>query len=322
MRPQVEAAGEHRATLQQSPFRFVEQIVGPLHHVAQRLVPFQPASGPDQQPETVVEPVAQLRRGHRHHSGRRQFDRQRDTVQPSTDLDYGGRVVTVGDRKVSRETLCAFDEQQRRRRFDVAIPESSEGTVQSCSSLSARPSRLVARIVTVAECWKMFSISSAAASRTCSQLSKIRSRCRLSKAMAMLSVRLIPGCWMIPSTPATASGTAAGSPTAASSTRNAPSRKSIAERVATSSASRVLPTPPTPVRVTRRWALSVVCTSTMSDSRPTIDVVGERRFPGVGSAVRRGGKSVRSPNARTCWMATGLAISRSRRAPRSTRSTR
>ena len=56
----------------------------------------------------------------------------------------------------------------------------------------------------------------------------------------------------MPTTAATASGTAAGSVTAASSKTQTPSGKFGADRPATSNASRVLPTPPTPVNVTNR----------------------------------------------------------------------
>jgi len=79
---------------------------------------------------------------------------------------------------------------------------SSEGTGQSCSSETRKPSRLVASILTVAEWARIASIMSAAASSKCSQLSNTRSRDRPSKAEAMLSARLMPGCWVIPRTAA------------------------------------------------------------------------------------------------------------------------
>ena len=64
-------------------------------------------------------------------------------------------------------------------------------------------------------------------------------------------------------------------------------------------ASRVLPTPPTPVNVTSRCALTAACTSSSSDSRPMKLLVARRRFPGLVSSARNGGKSVRRPGART-----------------------
>ena len=53
---------------------------------------------------------------------------------------------------------------------------SSEGTDHNCSSATSKRSRLVARIFTVAERARMASIRSAAASRTCSQLSNTNNR--------------------------------------------------------------------------------------------------------------------------------------------------
>ena len=114
-----------------------------------------------------------------------------------------------------------------------------------------------------------------------------------SNGAATLSATLSPGCWVTPSTAAAASGTAAGSPTAASSITNTPSGKVSANRTANSIASRVLPTPPTPVSVTNRCAFSTDSNSASSDSRPMKLVVGGRRFPGVGSTVFNGGKSLR-----------------------------
>ena len=55
-------------------------------------------------------------------------------------------------------------------------------------------------------------------------------------------------------------------------------------RAASSSASRVLPTPPTPVSVTNRCAFSAVSSPRPAlTSRPMKLVVGGRKFPGVGS---------------------------------------
>ena len=134
----------------------------------------------------------------------------------------------------------------------MPAPTSSEGTSHNCSSATPNPSRLVANTLTVAECARIASTRSAAASRTCSQLSNTNNRTLPSSAAATLSLTLLPGCWVMPSTAATASGTAAGSVTAASSNNQTPSGNSSASRAATSVARRVLPTPPTPVNVTNR----------------------------------------------------------------------
>ena len=70
----------------------------------------------------------------------------------------------------------------------------------------------------------------------------------------MLSVTVPPGPAVTPRTVAMASGTAAGSLIVASSTTQTPSGNSWVSSAATCTESRVLPTPPTPVRVTSRCA--------------------------------------------------------------------
>ena len=69
--------------------------------------------------------------------------------------------------------------------------------------------------------------------------------------------------------------------------------------------------------VTNRCVLSAASTSATSDSRPMKLVSAGRRFPGVVSSARNGGKSVRRPGACTWNTPTGLGTSRSRRGPRS-----
>ena len=71
---------------------------------------------------------------------------------------------------------------------------SSEGTGHTCSSATPSPSRLVATIRTVADCARMASIRSAAASSTCSQLSNTNNRTLPSNAAATDSLTVLPGC--------------------------------------------------------------------------------------------------------------------------------
>jgi hypothetical protein len=89
-----------------------------------------------------------------------------------------------------------------------------------------------------------------------------------------------------------------GSVTAASSKNQTPLGNSSARSAATSTARRVLPTPPAPVSVTRRCARSAASISAISDSRPTKLVAAGRRFPRLGSRVRKGGKSSGRPGRR------------------------
>ncbi len=229
----------------------------------------------------------------------------------STTASASGSSVTVGESAdaLSTNSVGPLDRTSR------------GGTGRSCSSLRRRPSRLVTSTVTLSVASRILPMMSAAASRTCSQLSNSSSRTRPSNADATLSATLSPGCWLRPRTAATASGTAAGSVTGPSSIIHTPSGNSGCRRAATSCARRVLPTPPTPVRVTRRCDFNAVATSATSDSRPTKLVAGGRRLPWLVSSVLRGGNSDRSPSATTWKTSTGLAMSRRRRGPRATRST-
>ncbi len=126
------------------------------------------------------------------------------------------------------ETCCARSTNKATAAESTPAPTSSEGTGHSRSSPMPSPSRLVATILVVAEATRMASIRSAAASSTCSQLSNTSSRTLPSRAAATLWATLRPGCWVMPSTAATASGTAAGSVTAASSKNHTPSGNSSA----------------------------------------------------------------------------------------------
>ena len=104
-------------------------------------------------------------------------------------------------------------------------------------------------------------------------------------------------CGVMPSTVAIAAGTDAGSPTDASSTIHTPSGNSPATSAPTSSASRVLPTPPTPVSVTSRFDRTSSATSATSvlaaDERAQLLRAGCRRSSrrcaarGTPSAARR-----------------------------------
>jgi hypothetical protein len=155
-----------------------------------------------------------------------------------------------------------------------------DGTGERCSALTHSPSRDVAIVVTPAVRARIVSTESAAAFSTCSQLSRTTSRRRPDRASAMASVTLWAPWGATRSAAATASGTAAGLFTGASSTNHAPSANSPTKSPATRSASRVLPTPPTPVRVTSRWLAANLTRSATSASRPTKLVVSDGRFPG------------------------------------------
>ena len=85
-----------------------------------------------------------------------------------------------------------------------------------------------------------------------------------------------------------------GSPTGASSTRHPPKLRPSAAARPTSRASRVLPTPPGPTSVTKRWSANSALRSRTSASRPTSGVSASG-MPGCdGRAGRRGGDGRRA----------------------------
>ena len=91
-----------------------------------------------------------------------------------------------------------------------------------------------------------------------------------------------------------------GSRTVSSGTKNSPSGYRSAAFAATCSDSRVLPVPPGPVIVTRRFVSSSAPASASSRSRPTNEVSCVGRLFGRASSERSGGNSTRSPSA-TIW---------------------
>ena len=225
-----------------------------------------------------------------------------------------------GQREVRCYCLGAFHEQGDRGGVD-SRSMSSDGHRPSCSSATCRPWRLVARIAHRRRAGQdvLDHLGGGVAGRVHSCRPPAAGRgppgrrphCR---------PRLSPGCWMMPSTAANASGTAAGSATGASSITHTPSGNSRPS-------GRRPPAPDgsCPPRRDRSASppdgLSQRLTSPSSFSRPIRLVVGTRRFPDAGSWVVSGGNSVRRPGARTWNTCTGSEMSRSRRDPRSTRST-
>ena len=104
------------------------------------------------------------------------------TAAASSAVANEKREATLWARSMNRATAAE----------SMPAPTSSEGTGHSCSSATPSPSRLVARIFTVAECARIASIRSAAASRTCSQLSNTNNRTLPSSAAATTRSRSCP----------------------------------------------------------------------------------------------------------------------------------
>ena len=138
-------------------------------------------------------------------------------------------------------------------------------------------------------------MAEAAAARTCSQLSITRRSCRPASASATVSMSGVSPRGVMPNTVAMAAGTDPES-TDASSTIHTPSGNSPATSPPTSSASRVLPTPPTPLSVTNRRDRTSSATSSTTSSRPTSELSCCGRLPAKVSTLRSTGNSVGSPS--------------------------
>ncbi len=106
-------------------------------------------------------------------------------------------------------SAAAFDRQRSHRPYLF---------VGDAQALTAGRQDLVVR-----EATRIASTRSAAASSTCSQLSNTSNRTPSLQCGGDRLRHLLPGCWVMPRTAATASGTAAGSATAASSKTHTPS---------------------------------------------------------------------------------------------------
>ena len=165
----------------------------------------EPAPRPDQQPEPVIEAIAHLGDRHGQHPRCGQLDRQ---------AGYRRGAGRSPPRRPPRRAVSEMSAPQRARARRTAWRRPSR---LRCPRPARAPARVVRRrpagppgwwpgSVTVVERARMASIRSAAASSTCSQLSNTSSRERPSNAVATLSARLIPGCWVIPSTAATRLG--------------------------------------------------------------------------------------------------------------------
>ena len=152
-------------------------------------------------------------------------------------------------------------------------------------------------------------------------MSNTNSRTLPSNAAATLQSTVLPGCWVMPSTAATASGTAAGSVTAASSKTQTPSGNSSARPRRDLGARRVLPTPPTPVSVTNRCACSAACD--LGDLGLASDEARGPRGAGFPESHRASAGAETPCADPTAGLETshGIGTSRNRRCPRSSRST-
>ena len=88
---QVEAAGKDRGQAKQLPLVVGQEVVGPLHRMAERELSFRPGYRPLQQAESFGESIPDFDSAHGCHSGGGQFDAQREPVQGLADLGHRRR---------------------------------------------------------------------------------------------------------------------------------------------------------------------------------------------------------------------------------------
>ena len=127
----------------------------------------------------------------------------------------------------------------------------------------------------------------------CSQLSTTSTTSLSPTAVRIAVVTTWLGSTSTPSAVATAPGTSPRSAIGARSTKYGPTAYRSDAWAASSSASRVLPIPPTPVSVTSRSATSIDPMTLSSSWRPTIAVSGAGRFAGPRPIAPAGGRQER-----------------------------
>ena len=222
---------------------------------------------------------------------------------------------TIGSTIESRSAPAA---SARSRNSSTAVAGSSDRTATTCSPSMPRASRLVAITVRSGHREVRSSITEAALSTTCSQLSTT-SRVWAPASMAATAARG-SGVAPRPMVSAIVSATSSGSATLASSTNQTLDDRG-SRSAAAWTASLVLPTPPTPVSVTIGCCRTRSTTRATSRSRPmSVERCAGRLFAHV-SSPRTGGKRSGSSGWTTCHTRSGSVRSRSRWTPRSVSST-
>ncbi len=197
----------------------------------------------------------------------------------------------------------------------------NDRTTQTCSPAIPSTSLLVATMRTPGQSRSTEPAKRRTASRRCSQLSRTNNDCFTRRNPRTLSSSETSARCTAPRVAATTCKRASASPAAASSHIHAPSRKPDNVSAATCSASRVFPTPPTPVSVINRSVSNDAATAATSSSRPTKLVNWNGRL--FGNSVNEGtdGNASTKWDPRTWNRRSGRLRSRRRCSPRSTNPT-
>ena len=108
---QREIAGKRGEPPEQFAFRFVKQVIAPVERRGECLVPRQGgAPAARQDAKTVPEVSGQIAQPETADSGSRQFQRQRDTVEPAANLDNRRRVRVAERESVRRRARTIFEQ--------------------------------------------------------------------------------------------------------------------------------------------------------------------------------------------------------------------
>ena len=295
---ECEAADEDRETAKERLLGVVEQVVAPPNRVTHRLL----AQG--QITRAAAEQRQSLFQACSSAAGGKTLIRAAASSiasgSPSTRLTMSATAGSVSAvRRKSGLMACA---RSVKSRTAPDIPASSIRGRGACSGSGATgnsrspesrsPIRLVIRSVTPGQASRR-SRSRGPAVTTCSKLSRTRSR-RLSARTSIRRSRSdsVPMS-RSPSAPAMVSRTRLGLAIGARLTKATPSGKSSTTSVAAAIARRVLPTPPGPVKVSRRTpgSRSSVTTAASSWSRAIKRVSGRGRGvppPSTESAISDG----------------------------------
>ena len=250
---EVEPAGEHRTASQHRSFVVVEQVIGPLPRRGA-------ASGGVPARGATPTATGTGRRGdHAHLAGSSTPSAPRPTRSPARSRPAAGRSRSPPRlRRRPPSAKPGFTARARSTNNSTAaesapLRTSSDGTGHRCSAATRRPSREVAITVTVGGAGqdRLDQIGGGVQHVFAVVQHHQQAPARQGLGDAVGHGERRPAASR-PTLLATASGTAAGSPTGASSTSHTPSGNSAASSAATCTARRVLPTPPTPVRVTSR----------------------------------------------------------------------
>ena len=111
---EVEVTGEHREPREHRSLGVVELVVGPVDRRPQRLVAAHRASGRSgEEPEALVEPLRDLRRGEHAGARRGELDRERDSVETPAYLEHGAHVVVADGEVVLRRRRSIGEEPHR-----------------------------------------------------------------------------------------------------------------------------------------------------------------------------------------------------------------